>query len=75
MAVFSNDGKTSTEGPAVGSYEKTRTQAGAHLVFNAFWLVSTFCLYQIYMRDSLHQVGHGIIIHVMRAILCLFFSG
>ena len=56
MAVFSNNGKTCTKGPAASaaSYEKTRTQAGADLVFNAFWLVSTFCLFQMYMRDSLH---------------------
>ena len=54
VAVFSNDGKSSTEGPAAGSYQKTRTQAGAHLVINEIRLVSTFCLFQMYMRDSLH---------------------
>ena len=75
MAVFSNDGKSSTEGPAAGSYQKTRTQAGAHLVINEIRLVSTFCLCQMYMRDSLHQVDHGIIIHVMRAILRVFMVG
>ena len=73
MAVFSNDGKSSTEGPAAGSYQKTRTQAGAHLVINEIRLVSTFCLCQMYMRDSLHQVDHGIIIHVMRATMSLFW--
>jgi hypothetical protein len=75
VAVFSNDGKTSREGPAASSYENARKNAGGHLVFNAFWLISSFCLYQMYMRDSLHQVDHGIIIHVMRAILRLFLGG
>jgi hypothetical protein len=42
------------------------------LMFNAFWMVSTFCIYQMYMRDSLHQVDHGIIVHILRAILRLF---
>ena len=52
VAVFFNNGKTNAEGPAAGSYEKTRrrTQAGAHLVFNAFWLVWTFCLSQSSLR-------------------------
>ena len=45
-----------TPGPAYKSYERTRVAAGAHLIFNAFWLVSSFCCYQMYMRDSLHQV-------------------
>lgn len=46
-----------TPGPAAKSYERARTAAGAHLIFNAFWLVSSFCCYQMYMRDSLHQVN------------------
>ena len=33
---------------------------------------ATSCVFQMYMRDSLHQVDHGIIIHVLRAILRLF---
>ena len=56
----------------VRSYESGRAFAGAHLMFNAFWMVSTFCIYQMYMRDSLHQVDHGVIIHILRAILRLF---
>ena len=55
-------------------YEASRQRVGAHLVYNAFWLVNTFCLYQMHMRDSLHQVDHGIIVHILRAILRLFWG-
>ena len=104
--VLSSDGEGAkvTPGPAAKSYERARTAAGAHLIFNAFWLVSSFCCYQMYMRDSLHQVNaytesahyqnrtesgidvlltsllslmqvdHGIIIHVLRGILRLYFG-
>ena len=69
---FSDDGQCTKAGPAAASYEKCRKTAGTHLVFNAFWLISSFCVFQMYMRDSLHQVDHGIVIHVLRAILRLF---
>lgn len=68
------DGKSLKPGKGVAGYERGRLYAGAHLMFNAFWLVSTFCLYQMYMRDSLHQVDHGIIIQILRAILRLFWG-
>jgi len=71
VVEFTDDGQTSA-GPSAKSYESGRAFAGAHLMFNAFWMVSTFCIYQMYMRDSLHQVDHGIIIHILRAILRLF---
>ena len=74
VVEFSNDGRTHTAGPAGRSYEQERTRAGFHLFFNAFWLVSNFCLFQMYMRDSLHQIDHGVIIHVLRGILRLFYG-
>jgi hypothetical protein len=73
VVKFDAEGKKTTAGPNAKSYESSRQRAGAHLVFNAFWLISTFCLCQMYMRDSLHQVDHGIIIHILRAILRLFW--
>jgi hypothetical protein len=74
VVELEDDGKSSRPGPAAKSYERSRAAAGGHLLFNAFWLVSTFCIYQMYMRDSLHQVDHGIIVHVLRGILRLFFG-
>ena len=74
VVEFSADGKSSKAGPAAASYEKTRSAAGCHLIFNAFWLVSTFCMCQMYMRDSLHQVDHGVFIHMLRGILRLFLG-
>ena len=75
VVEMEDDGKSNRPGPAFKSYEAARTQAsGAHLLFNAFWLVSSFCIYQMYMRDSLHQIDHGITIHVLRGILRLFYG-
>ncbi len=71
VVEFTDDGECKP-GPSAQFYERSRAAAGAHLMFNAFWMVSTFCIYQMYMRDSLHQVDHGIIVHIMRAILRLF---
>jgi hypothetical protein len=72
LVQLEDDGKSSRHGPAAKSYERGRAATGGHLLFNAIWLVSTFCIYQMYMRDSLHQVDHGIIIRVLRGILRLF---
>jgi len=74
VVEFSNDGRTHTEGPAGRQYEREHKRAGFHLFFNAFWLVSSFCLFQMYMRDSLHQIDHGVVIHVLRGILRLFYG-
>jgi len=71
---FSNDGLKHTAGPDGRYYERERKLSGFHLFFNCFWLVSTFCLFQMHMRDSLHQIDHGVIIHVLRGILRLFFG-
>ena len=56
VVIFNGEGESKTAGPAAKSYERARTAAGAHLIFNAFWLITSFCCYQMYMRDSLHQV-------------------
>ena len=76
VVEFSEDGTRSKAGPgpAAASYEKTRAAAGCHLVFNAFWLVSMFCMCQMHMRDSLHQKDHGVFIHILCAILRLFLG-
>ena len=74
VVVCSHEGTRHSEGPAGRNYERERTRAGFHLFFNAFWLVSNFCLFQMYMRDSLHAIDHGVIIHVLRGILRLFYG-
>ena len=74
VVEFSNDGQTHTEGPAARSYDQEHRRCGFHLFFNAFWLISDFCLFQMHMRDSLHQIYHGVIIHVLRGILRLFYG-
>ena len=71
---FSSDGTKHSKGPGSSHYDQEHKRSGFHMFFNAFWLVSTFCLFQMYMRDSLHQIDHGVIIHVLRGILRLFYG-
>jgi hypothetical protein len=56
-------------GTAVRSYDRVRKLAGAHLVQNAFWMVQSFCACQMLMRDPMHQIDHGVIVYLLRAIL------
>jgi hypothetical protein len=74
VVEFSSDGRKHTQGPDARHYDREHKRCGFHLFFNAFWLVSNFCLFQMYMRDSLHQIDHGIVIHVLRGILRLFYG-
>ena len=53
-------------------YESQRIKAGAHLFFNAFWLIPHFCINLMYMRDTLHQIDSGVIISFLKAILRKF---
>jgi len=55
--------------PGAMHYESQRKKAGAHLLFNAFWLIPHFCVNLMYMRDPMHQIDNGIIIAFLKAIL------
>ena len=55
--------------PGAIHYESQRKKAGAHLFFNAFWLIPHFCVNLMYMRDPMHQIDNGIIIAFLKAIL------
>ena len=55
--------------PGAIHYESQRKKAGAHLFFNAFWLIPHFCANLMYMRDPMHQIDNGIIIAFLKAIL------
>ena len=57
--------------PGAIHYESQRKKAGAHLLFNAFWLIPhfKFCVNLMYMRDPMHQIDNGIIIAFLKAIL------
>ena len=59
-------------GPNASKYERFRESAGAHLVFNAFWQIQHFCVHQMLMRDPMHQIDLGAIIHLIKAILRKF---
>ena len=53
-------------------YESQRVKAGAHLFFNAFWLIPNFCINLMYMRDPMHQIDSGVIVSFLKAILRKF---
>ena len=74
VVQFCLNGRQHTEGPAGRDYERERKRSGFHLFFSTFWMISTFCLFQMHMSDSLHQIDHGVIIHVLQAILRLFYG-
>jgi len=59
-------------GPNASHYEHFRERCGAHLVYNAFWNITNFCVHQMIMRDPMHQVDLGAIVHLLRAILRKF---
>ncbi len=59
-------------GPNAANYERFRAHAGAHLVFNAFWKVQLLCVHQMLMRDQMHQIDLGAIVHLIRAFLSKF---
>ena len=63
---------THSAGTNSSHYEVFRSLCNAHLVLNAFWSVPHFCVHQMLMRDPMHQVDLGVIIHLIKAILRKF---
>ena len=63
---------THSPGPNSSHYEAFRTLCNAHIVNNAFWSIPHFCVHQMLMRDPMHQVDLGAIVHLIRAILRKF---
>ena len=62
-------GPTFALGPESDHYERARIECGAHLLFNAFWRVSFFCVHQMLVRDLMHQIDLWIIVRLITAIL------
>ena len=71
---WGEDGSAHRPGPMSMHYEDGRTRCGAHLLFNAFWLIPHFCSHQMLMRDSMHAIDLGVIITLIRAILRALFE-
>jgi len=64
--------KEMVPGPASRFYQSSRLRAGCHLVYNAFWAIQGFCIYQMCMRDPMHQVDKGVIVQLLKSILRLY---
>ena len=71
---WGDDGSTHRPGPNSAHYEDARQRCRAHPLFNAFWLLPHFCVYQMLMRDSMHTIDLGVIITLIKAILRAFFE-
>ncbi len=71
---WDEDGSNIRPGPEVEHYERARTEGGAHLLFNAFWRASFFCVHQLLVRDHMHQIDLGVIIRLISAILKKYFE-
>ena len=54
--------------PGARFYESQRKKAGAHLFFNAYWLIPQFCINLMYIRDTMHQIDSGVIASFLKAI-------
>ena len=67
VSEWDGDGRRQA-GPGVRSYERVRKMFG-HIVRNAFWAVPGSCVYHKCMRDPMHQIDHGVIVFLLRAIL------
>ena len=74
VVEFGEVGSFHRPGPNSTHYEDVWKGCGAHLVFNAFWLISNFCVHQMLMRDEMHAIDLGIIITLIRAILRAFME-
>jgi hypothetical protein len=66
---WGEDGSSHRPGPMSTHYEDGHTRCGAHLLFNAFWLIPHVCSHQMLMRDLMHAIDLGVIITLIRAIL------
>ena len=64
MVDWNANGSCVQPGPEASQYEAGRAECNAHLLFNTFWAVSQFCVHQLLMRDSMHQIDRCIIIHL-----------
>ena len=68
------DGSETKPGPKAAHYESVRKTVGAHLLYNAFWLVNHFCVHQMLMRDRMHTIDLGVIVTLVKAIMRKFYE-
>ena len=71
VVEFGEDCSFHRPGPNSTCYEDAWPICGAHLVFNAFWLISNF---QMLMHYEMHAIDLGIIITLIWAILLTFME-
>lgn len=69
LATWAENGSEFESGPGASRYNSTRKRIGIHIFLNAFWLINSFCIHQMLMRDPMHQIDHGVIIQLLKGIL------
>jgi hypothetical protein len=74
VVQWKEDGSDTAPGPKAAHYESVRKEVGAHLLYNAFWLVNHFCVHQMLMRDRMHTIDLGVIVTLIKAIMRKFYE-
>jgi hypothetical protein len=72
VVTWDAGGSNVRPGPAAKKYEEDRKHCRAHILYNAFWKIPHFCVHQMLMRDPMHQIDLGVILHLLKAILRKF---
>ena len=64
--------KKMTQGQSSGSYEFALKKAGCHPIWNAFWIINGLCIFQMCMRDPIHEIDKGVLLTLLKTILRLY---
>ena len=72
VVTWDAGGSNVRPGPAAKKYDQDRKHCRAHILFNSFWKIPHFCVHQMLMRDPMHQIDLGVILHLIQAILRKF---
>ncbi len=73
VVEWDEDGANLRAGPNKRFYESCRKECGAHMAYNAFWEVPSFCVQQMLQRNRMHAVDLGAIVRLILAMLRRFY--
>lgn len=74
VVQWEEDGSDTAPGPNSSHYESVRKSVGAHLLYNAFWIVPHFCVYQMLMKDRMHAIDLGVILTLIKAMMRKYYE-
>ena len=74
VVQWEEDGSDTAPGPNSSHYESVRKSVGAHLLYNAFWIVNHFCVHQMIMKDRMHAIDLGVIVTLIKAMMRKYYE-